>query len=152
MRAKEIINELGNASYPYGETFPGVFSVALPDGKELTVSILPDTLFENRKFIRGLTIEFALDGKFALTSTGDQFRILATVMAIVRTHLPKLAAPADVEFVRFTADSDEPSRVSLYRRAAPKIGQILQAMPAQWRFLERTGRAVEFMWYKEDAQ
>jgi hypothetical protein len=98
----------------------------------------------------GLNIEFALDGEYALTGTGDQFRILATVMKIVRNHLPQLAAPEDVRFVRFTADSDEPSRVSLYQRAAPKIGQILQAMPVRWRFSERPGRSVSFLWTKED--
>ena len=154
MRAKEIINELGNASYPYVEPFPGEYSVALPTGKELYVTIMPDTMLNSDStgfaYQDGLNIEFALDGEYALTGTGDQFRILATVMKIVRNHLPQLAAPEDVRFVRFTADSDEPSRVSLYQRAAPKIGQILQAMPVQWRFSERPGRSVSFLWTKED--
>ena len=155
MRASEVITELGNAVYPYTETFPGEFSVALPNDKELTVSILQDSMLSNdpdRGFLEGLSIEFALDGDFYLTGTGDQFRILATVMAIVKAHLPKLAAPDDVEFVRFSADTAEPSRVRLYRRAAPKIEQILQAMPVRWRFSERTRLAVEFTWFKEDAQ
>lgn len=154
MKAKEIINELGNASYPYVEPFPGEYSVALPTGKELYVTILPDTMLNSNStgfaYQDGLNIEFALDGEYEMTGTGDQFRILATVMKIVRNHLPQLASPEDVRFVRFTADSDEPSRVSLYRRAAPRIGQILQAMPARWQFTERGGRSVSFLWTKED--
>jgi len=151
MRAKEIINELGNAGYQYQQEQPGLYIAQLPSGEELIVQFVRDVKMApiggNRR-AAFITIEFFVGDEYRLTGTGDQFRILATVMKILQDELPRVIAP-DIEFVDFTAESDEPSRIALYTKAAPRITQILQSTGDQWKF-DKTdyGSLIRFLWYR----
>ena len=98
MRANEILLELGDASYPYEPAgVKGHFVATTDRGDTLRVII------DNQQGI--INVGFSVNMKVALSNSGDQFKILATVANVIRNELPGEAATADI--VTFSADSDE---------------------------------------------
>ncbi len=150
MRVAEILLELGNARYPYQQTGPGTWTAQLPSGKELAVEFEIETRFSpaggNRR-AKNLNISFFVNDDYRISGEGDQFRVFATVMQVLANELPRAIQP-DVKFVDFTADYDEPSRIALYTRAAPRIDRILRTISDQWQFEKiNYGQSIRFVWH-----
>lgn len=69
-------------------------------------------------------VSFSRDGTHQATGTGDQYRILFTVVDVIDKYLADAATVSNE--VIFTADQSEPSRVKLYKnRLAPRMSTIL---------------------------
>ena len=64
-----------------------------------------------------VSISFSVDNSMGITNSGDHFEVFATVAANIKEWL-KTNSPT---FIKFTAASDEPSRVKLYQRMASRI-------------------------------
>ena len=61
-------------------------------------------------------------GEMHLTGTGDAFRIFATVLAIIKKEKKRIKSHGSF---RFASDSDEASRMKLYRIMAKKLKKLL---------------------------
>lgn len=124
MLIEEIIQEIRAEPYPYtveekthGELSQLSASFTTRDQSTITVRL-------TSRGIESLSIMFDRNGEFKISSTGDQFKILFTVLKIIEEHLPEVSE--SVNTVLFTADNDEPSRVRLYQnRLVPVISRIL---------------------------
>lgn len=72
------------------------------------------------------SLSFSRDGAYEVTNQGDQFRVLYTVMEVIKTVLPIANKAEELDQLEFTADVDEPSRVKLYKnKVVPMISEIL---------------------------
>ena len=95
-----------------------VFSTS--DKRSFTVTIYIQSLGGTAQF---LDVGFQDEkGRVNITKGGDQFRIFATVLDIVKRVVE---TGKNISGLMFTADVEEPSRVSLYRRALKKYGKDL---------------------------
>lgn len=123
MKLNEVfLTELGNAPYPYYANIGDDYTEVLTDnGLAVYFSTYPS---RRNRFRNTIIIEFTVNGQAKITGGGDAVRILSTVKSILSKYLPKGITPK-VDTVTFGADKSEPSRVKLYRRAAPIISQIL---------------------------
>ena len=96
-----------------------------------------------------ISISFTVDGNFDITGLGqgEQFRIFGTVVEIIKNHLPNLIDNRTKK-ITFSADRDEVSRVSLYKKLAPKLTQILGD---EWEFKEKLhGIDYAFIWTRKE--
>ena len=118
MRLAELLLELGNSSYSYDISYSDSrhMQIDAADGR-LVVNLMVDNNNE-------LTIDFAVNGKYSVTGTGDAIRIFSTVKHILETELCEMITPK-IHTVGFAADKSEPSRVRLYNRIIPVITKIL---------------------------
>jgi len=130
VRAAEILVELGNApasfevevnDYSYG-------SVYHSESKELGLD-----LYLSRE-ISGIIIEFAVHGRYDISKTGNAIKVFSTVKDMLIRALNDFLEPED-EYIKFSADSSEPSRVKLYWRMVPEISEILGP---EWKYVKRT--------------
>lgn len=116
MKTTDLLFELGNTYSDYQ------LVASEPDYAEIRADDLGLTVYLNE--IRGVTdIEFSVNGKYRITGTGDAYRILATVKRVLEEFLPDFSKKSTS--VSFVANEGEPSRVKLYKRAAPLISSIL---------------------------
>lgn len=139
MIIEEIINEIRAEPYPYTTSYQrGEFeSITQSQFKTKDGSNIIVQLYADEEGV--LSIDFVRNGDFAITGTGDQFRILFTVKDIIQKHLLELVDDerANVTHVRFCADLSEPSRVKLYKnRLSPIISGLLGS---EW-----TGPTIEY--------
>ena len=58
--------------------------------------------------------------KFGMTSTGDEVKVMSTVLAIIRNFMQR---NPDIKIMRFTATHKEPSRMRLYDRMVKNLSQ-----------------------------
>ena len=153
MLLREFINniqlqELFNFSYPYHLIVDNYYlSFDYWEKKyEATTKIGKlHVLFMIKKTI---IIEFSIEGAYDITglANGEQFRILSTVWNIISNELPKLIDDT-IHTVKFTAEHNEPSRVSLYRRVAPKITTLLGS---EWKRSEDEDEdSIIFLWQQQ---
>lgn len=150
MRLSEIllenkITEVFDSPHPYSISYSDDEAVEIlcPD-LDLAVYLtrgLGESLEEDTVFI-----EFAVNGKYELTGTGNAIAIFSTVIDILKTNLTKFIK--DSKIVEFGADLSEPSRVRLYRRIAPKISSILGP---KWQYLSKSSPTQRrYMWVRQD--
>ena len=125
MKAKEFIVELADSSYDYVDHGDGEYRVRTQDGRTVRVGLAIDG--------GELEITVSVGGTFKKTDGRDQFRIVSTVMNIIKNELPKRLAP-DVDTVTFTSGSDYMSRIRFYqKRALPLVNSILKQDSPHWR-------------------
>lgn len=97
-----------------------------------------------------IIIEFSIEGAYDITglANGEQFKILSTVWKIISNELPKFIDDT-INSIKFTAEHDEPSRVSLYRKVVPKITALLGS---EWRDSEDEDEdSVIFLWQRSQS-
>ena len=132
MHIFEIINELADR--------PETFALVSQDDDVWEISA--DSLGLYLYLTRGLGpkskndqvyIEFAVNGRYDLTKGGNAIKVLSTVIAMIKSYLPKFVNKQD-NYISFGADKAEPSRVSLYKRAVPIISRILSTMDYNWKY------------------
>lgn len=145
------LSELFNFSYPYTMIADKKYMlsgkikqyVADTQAGELGVNFLINP-------IDTISISFTVDGNFDITGLGqgEQFRIFGTVVEIIKNHLPNLIDNRTKK-ITFSADRDEVSRVSLYKKLAPKLTQILGN---EWEFKEKLhGIDYAFIWTRTES-
>jgi hypothetical protein len=132
MHIFELLNELADS--------PERFELVSQDDDVWEVSA--DSLGLYLYFTRGLGpdskhdqvyIEFAVNGRYDLTKGGNAIKVLSTVIAMIKSYLPKFVKKQD-NYISFGADKAEPSRVSLYKRAVPILSRILSTMDYNWKY------------------
>ncbi len=126
MRAREILNELGNAPASF-DVVSNNENVYHAESKKLGLD-----LYLGRE-ISGIIIEFAVHGRYDLANTGNAIKVFSTVKDMLVHGLSEYLQPTD-EYVKFGADLAEPSRVKLYSRMVPVISGILGS---EWKYVER---------------
>ena len=143
MRACDILNELGDSTYP------GYPAVNDDDYIEYHTEGGP-TVYLNKSGFSDITIEFTVKGRSDITGSGNAFKILSTVGQVISKYLPNMV-DEHTNTVSFTADNREDSRVSLYRnRVVPRISNILGA---DWRYEEvQEPTATKFQWVNARAE
>lgn len=129
MRAFEILLEAGDNSYPVefmkqsGRTAYYMFKTDAGLKYYVTFSVE-----KGPRGKRGANLVFSVDkptglskikDQVAITGTGDQFRVMASVGQAIRQYI----AAYDPEFITFTAR--EPSRISLYNYITRNIGRYI---------------------------
>jgi hypothetical protein len=115
---KESLTELFDKPYPYTldiRSNEATAQISLPDETDLTVSFL--------KGKNKWDMAFDRDGSFDAEDQGDQYKVMATVVAVFKEFVEKVKPPK----ITFDADKDSTnSRVDVYakmlRRYAPKMG------------------------------
>lgn len=143
--SKEIITELGNASYPYTQLRDRIYQATTQEGKRIQVVFQLDS---KPRVGFGVNLEFTVDDQFETSGRGDAFKIMATVMAVIKNELPKYIESDDVRFIEFLAKTSEPSRVAVYNRAIPIISRVAQSV-GEWKFSKRKNDTwVIFHWRK----
>lgn len=142
MRSFEIVTELTDK--------PEKFSLDMSDDDvwEIVAPSLNLYLYLTRGLGPGgennqVFIEFAVNGRYDLTKGGNAIKVLSTVIAMIRTYLPKFVKSWD-QYISFGADKSEPSRVSLYKRAIPIISGILRTMDYSWKYQTDNGPADQW--------
>lgn len=138
MKLHELLLELGNQWYPFElVAHEPEYMEIVSQGLTVYLTGMPNTI-----------IEFAVNGEYNLTGRGNAYRILATVVKILETYLPKMITE-ETRTVFFGADKSEPSRVKLYQRAVPVIGRILGN---DWEYQKDTnsGNSIQtFTWTRK---
>ena len=74
------------------------------------------------------TIDFAVDGSMDKTGDGDQFRIFATVVAVIKDWMANKVDLSKVTQIDFSSDKDgeaEDSRAKLYKRFGQQLASKL---------------------------
>ena len=153
MLVNEILTELKDNPEP--------FSVVSMDNDyaEIAADSIGLTLYLARSLGPGgendmITLEFSVNGKYNITGKGNAFKILSTVMAMIRQQLPRFMKRTD-KYVAFTSEAYEPSRTSLYRRATPQITGLLHTLDYAWHIDTDTDKygysanTVPFIWTRE---
>lgn len=132
MRVHEFIFELADkpAQFKITHRDDDVCEVSSP---ELGLTLYITRGISNELKNNMLYIEFAVNNQYHITGKGNSIKILSTVIAMISSALPKFMRRTD-DFVIFSAEKSEPSRVSLYNRAVPKITNILQTLDYAWKF------------------
>ena len=155
MLLREFINniqlqELFNFSYPYHLIVDNYYLSFDYWEKKYEANTKIGKLHVLFMIKKTIVIEFSIEGAYDITglANGEQFRILSTVWNIVSNELPKLIDDS-IHTIKFTAEHDEPSRVSLYRRVAPKITALLGA---EWKRSEDEDEdTVIFLWRRQQS-
>ena len=153
MLVNEILTELKDNPEP--------FSVVSMDNDcaEIAADSIGLTLYLTRSLGPGgnddmITLEFSVNGRYNMTGKGNAFKVLSTVMAMIRQQLPRFVKPTD-NYVAFTSDAAESSRTSLYRRAVPQITGLLHTLDYAWHIdtdADKYGysaSSVPFVWTRE---
>jgi hypothetical protein len=151
MRSYEIISELADK--------PEKFSAVTSDDDvwEIVAPSLNLYLYLSRGIgpsgeNNQVYIEFAVNGRYDLTKGGNAIKVLSTVIAMIRTYLPKFVKRQD-QYISFGANKSEPSRVSLYTRAVPIISGLLRTMDYSWEFSpsdqDTSSSLAAFNWSRE---
>ena len=153
MLVNEILTELKDNPEP--------FSVVSMDNDyaEIAADSIGLTLYLVRSLGPGgeddmIILEFSVNGKYNITGKGNAFKILSTVMAMIRQQLPRFMKRTD-KYVAFTSEAYEPSRTSLYRRATPQITGLLHTLDYAWHIdtdIDKYGysaNTVPFIWTRE---
>jgi hypothetical protein len=140
--SKEIVTELANKPYPYKADW---------DRDETTAYFTTDAGIDYRVSIgvededflyRANIVFYGKEGSEKITNTGDAFRVLATVVQIVKTYLAKYKGIKEIEFA---AELSEPSRVKLYNA----FGKMLPKFILDFKFKEISHmRGADFYYYE----
>ena len=140
--SKEIVTELANKPYPYKADW---------DRDETTAYFTTDAGIDYRVSIgvededflyRANIVFYGKEGSEKITNTGDAFRVLATVVQIVKTYLAKYKGIKEIEFA---AELSEPSRVKLYNA----FGKMLPKFIPDFKFKEISHmRGADFYYYE----
>ena len=109
MRATEFLAELFDAVYPYERSMNGGYFY---DNKDVRVTVQMDEMLADT-----LAVAFNRNFRFDASGAGDQYRILATVVKIIKEWLAQ-AKPAALTF---SSKSDDASRMKLYTKMVNKI-------------------------------
>lgn len=151
MRAKDFLTELGNAPYRYKYksdlSDPGsewYFSSDTPNGE-----LLVELVYSPRS--KELVMDFSIDQSYEVTNKGDQFKIFSTVLDVFSKNLPNiLKSLPNIKRIRFSS-VDTASRVSLYKRGAPKISA---ALGTEWEYrqVQYPDNTAFFIWDKREEQ
>lgn len=150
MRVHEFIFELADkpAQFTITHREDDVCEVSSP---ELGLKLYITRGVSNELKNNALYIEFAVNDRYTITGKGNSIKILSTVLAMISSALPKFMQRTD-DFVIFGAEKSEPSRVSLYNRAVPKITNILQTLDYAWKFkpVRDPDRGIQiYIWERE---
>lgn len=123
MKALELLNELGNSFVAFDVTYcDDEFCEIIAESIGLVVYLSRG--LSSRLKNENVFIEFAVHGMYNITGTGNSIKIFSTVKKILETTLTKFIKTSD-NFVEFGAEKKEPSRIKLYDRIAPIVGNIL---------------------------
>lgn len=88
-----------------------------------------ETLRKSKRFeFDELVIEFMVDGRTDVTGKGNAFKVFATVKNILEKYLPLYAKHC----ASITYTAAEASRVKLYKKLLPIIGNILDQSGDNW--------------------
>lgn len=126
MRAKELVTELANKPYPYSMGWykptpngvDGRYDFATADGVEYEVSFY--TLGPKKVSVYFSTSEAEGPTFYDPTKTGDEFRVFATVIDIIKSYTEKFKPKTLV----FSTNASE-SRKKLYNRYIKNIKNYL---------------------------
>lgn len=103
-----------------------------------------------------ILLNFSRENQHRMTGTGDQFRILSTVLDFYQKNLKKSIDRLGATTLMFSAESNEPSRVKLYsKRAVPEISAIIGSEwkgPAITRSQFGAGSEVEYTWTRPEPE
>lgn len=121
-----ILDEIKATPYPYsvsteqhGTATQVIGEFNAKDGSEIVIELY---IASDKSGI----LAFDRDGSVDMTHTGDQFKILFTILDFIEKILPKVIKKGLLTELEFSADTSEPSRVKLYKnRLAPVISQLL---------------------------
>lgn len=124
----DIILEKGDKIKLLTELFdsPYEFKKVKDDGYHSIYKALTDknsilsVIFDNRGKTGFIDLKFFIDEGWELTGKGDQFRILSTVLSIVKSYLQENT----IKMIYFTAK--ERSRKSLYKIASKKLFKMFR--------------------------
>lgn len=151
MRIQELLLELADKPAPYQADY------CEDDACEINAPSIGLSLYLTRgssdQLYETVIIEFSVNGKYNLTGEGGQrkaIQVLSTVENILAKYLRSFLKPLDTH-VTFSAEKAEPSRVSLYRKAVPRITRILKTIDYNWEFVPTTssGSLEYFTWSRE---
>lgn len=117
---KTFISETLKSSFDFEEVKSEnkgghIFIYKFKTGKEKLVEVGLYRLEKDR-----FEVDFQVDGNFELTGKGEQFKILSTVIKIIE----KFIETKKPKIIQFSAKTNEPSRVELYRKllSDPRLG------------------------------
>lgn len=147
MIIEEIVTEIQAEPYPYTTSvsrggrslteFSAKFKTRDGSQVELLIITSGQTTY----------ILFTRDESIKKTGTGDQFKILLTILSIIQSHLSELVTESNK--VTFSADLSEPSRVKLYKnRLSPIITSILGSEWDGPEIQNKFGEAI-FVWLRQ---
>ena len=106
--------ELFAQPYKWQKADRDSYKFSTANGNNYKVLLLDESIRVNDQYRRAYWVEFGLENqgyKYKVERTGDAFNVFATVTDIIKHHL-QTADPVD--YIWFTADKGEPSRVKLY--------------------------------------
>ena len=145
-----LINEIKATPYPYNistddhgdeSEFTGLFRSK--DGSKVEVLLYLNESNEGE-------LSFSRDGEHELSSKGDQFKILFTVVEIIKELVSMALKDGRMTKLVFLADGNEPSRIKLYtNKVVPLISSLLGSKWKSPRVLDFSG-VVEFSWISEN--
>ena len=140
MKINEIITESLNNPYPHRwdkkDVDHWVAKADMPAGLAL---IMFELIGFKDSELKTWGIDFAINGRMGKSGEGDEFRIFATVVTVIKDWVSKMDL-SNVETIRFAADKDADvgtSRSTLYKRFAKQMANQL-------------GWEVEFKSHKTD--
>lgn len=123
MKALELLNELGNSTVEFDVTHcDDEYCEIIAESIGLVVYLTRG--LSSRIENENVFIEFAVHGMYNITGTGNSIKVFSTVKQILESTLNKFIKKSD-NFVEFGAEKQEPSRIKLYDRLAPIVGNIL---------------------------
>ena len=142
------LQELFNFSYPYRLIVDSYYRSSDFWRKKYEADTKIGKLYVSFMIKKTITIEFSIEGAYNITGlgSGEQFKILSTVGKIIANELPKFIDNT-IDTIKFTANHNEPSRISLYRRIVPNITALLGS---EWKDSEDEDEEnVIFLWRRQ---
>lgn len=130
----------------YRKVTPYTFEYTLSNGKLLELYFLKRKDYYYDDIV--LNIIFSIDNRFDLTKMRGAFEALNVVRTILNNELLNQITP-DINYIKITADTDEPSRIEFYKKyAVPLISNIIQE---NWKFKGTTNdlHEIEFYWERK---
>jgi hypothetical protein len=111
--SKEVVTELANKPYPFkAENDIDYYIADFITDAGIKYEVIIEANGENSVEVSFYSVNNKTNYSISsITNTGDAFRVLATVMLVVKTYLNKYKKITTFEF---NADKSEPSRVKLY--------------------------------------
>lgn len=124
IKLKDLISEIGEASakpYDYRVTYddPGVeihYEFTTDSKLKYEIKIAQFIPNVRKKEVR-LAVAFKPEGKtyYTITNKGEQFRIMATVVAAVKDYLAKVPKAVEISFTPSKADEGDMRRANFYK-------------------------------------
>ena len=108
---KQYIAEAFDKPYPYNYK-PGIATAKLDDGSKLEITM--------QRYGEMWIISFRRNGKANVTGQGDQMRVFATVIDVIKKFIKK-ESPKKIFFSAEKNKDDKDSREKLYSRLVKKF-------------------------------